>query len=236
MKAKYANLDMVIHVAEKLGSLLEKVVFLGGSATGLLISDSAILDVRMTQDVDVIVEAATWLEYNRLEKELLHRGFTQDTSEGAPICRWLIDGHMIDFMPISAEILGFSNIWYASALQYSETIEVSPGLTIRLVTAPYFVATKIEAFRGRGNNDFRASHDLEDIITLIDGRKELLAEIRSTPADLRQFLADSFRGFLSTPEFIESISGHLLPDKASQGRLHLIMQRITQITENLIEE
>ncbi len=236
MKAKYDNIEMVIYVAKKLDTLLEKVVFLGGSATGLLISDLAIPDVRMTQDVDVIVEAATWLEYNRLEKELLQRGFIQDTSEGAPICRWLIDGYMVDFMPISAEILGFSNLWYAPALQSSETIEVSPGLAIRLVTAPYFVATKIEAFRGRGNNDYRASHDLEDIITLIDGRKELLAEIRSTPSDLRQFLADAFSGFLASSEFVESVSGHLLPDKASQGRLTLIMRRITQIAENLTEE
>ena len=86
MKAKYNNLEMILHVARKLGNLLEKVVFLGGSATGLLITDPAAPDVRMTQDVDVIVEAATWIEYHRLEQELLQRGFVQDTSDGAPIC------------------------------------------------------------------------------------------------------------------------------------------------------
>lgn len=236
MKYKYNNLKMVLYVARKLGSLLEKFVFLGGSATGLLISDPAAPDVRMTQDVDVIVEAATWLEYHQLEQELIQRGFAQDTSEGAPICRWLIDGFIVDVMPVTEEILGFSNIWYGPALRYSELREVAPELTIRLVTAPYFLATKIEAFRGRGNGDYLASHDLEDIITLIDGRKELLGEIRTTPTDLRVFLADTFRDLLANSEFIESISGHLLPDKASQGRLTLVMQRITQIAENLIEE
>ncbi|MBV5350524.1 hypothetical protein JZU71_05250, partial [bacterium] len=75
MKAKYDNLEMVLHVARKFGDLLDKVVFLGGSATGLLISDPAAPDVRITQDVDVIVEAATWIEYHRLEQELLNRGF-----------------------------------------------------------------------------------------------------------------------------------------------------------------
>ena len=236
MKAKYNNLEMVLYVARKLGNLLEKVVFLGGSATGLLISDPAAPDVRMTQDVDVIVEAATWLEYHQLEQELIQRGFAQDTSDGAPICRWLIDGFIVDVMPVSEEILGFSNIWYGPALQYSELREVAPELTIRLVTAPYFLATKIEAFCGRGNADYLASHDLEDMITLIDGRKELLGEIKTTPTDLRKFLADTFRDFLANSEFVESISGHLLPDKASQGRLTLVMQRITQIAENLIEE
>jgi hypothetical protein len=77
MKAKHDNLEMVLYVARKLGNLLEEVVFLGGSATGLLISDPAVPDVRMTQDVDVIVEAATRIEYHRLEQKLLHKGFVQ---------------------------------------------------------------------------------------------------------------------------------------------------------------
>jgi len=41
---------------------------------------------------------------------------------------------------------------------------------IRVVTAPYFFATKIEAFKDRRRRDFWASHDLEDLIFLIDGR------------------------------------------------------------------
>jgi predicted nucleotidyltransferase len=230
MKAKYNNLEMIVHVARKLGNLLERFVFLGGSATGLLITDPAAPDVRMTQDVDVIVEAATWIEYNRLEQELLQRGFIQETSDGAPICRWRIDGVIVDVMPVSEEILGFSNRWYGPALLHSVTREVAPELTIRLVTAPYFLATKIEAFHGRGNSDYQSSHDLEDMITLIDGRKELLDEIRTSPADLRKFLADTFRDFLAKVEFVECLSGHLLPDKASQGRLPLVMRRLDEIS------
>ena len=233
MKAKYDNLEMVLHVAKRFGSLLEKVVFLGGSATGLLITDPAAPDVRMTQDVDVIVEAATWIEYHRLEKELLNKGFVQDTSEGAPVCRWRVDGVIVDVMPVSEEILGFSNRWYGPALQNSVMREMAPGLTIRLVTAPYFLATKIEAFHGRGKGDYLASHDLEDMITLIDGRKELLGEIMTAPADLRGFLADTFSGFLANSDFVECISGHLLPDKASQGRLPLIMQRMNRIVAGI---
>jgi len=233
MKAKYDNLEMVLHVAKRFGSLLEKVVFLGGSATGLLITDPAAPDVRMTQDVDVIVEAATWIEYHRLEKELLNKGFVQDTSEDAPVCRWRVDGVIVDVMPVSEEILGFSNRWYGPALQNSVMRKMAPGLTIRLVTAPYFLATKIEAFHGRGKGDYLASHDLEDMITLIDGRKELLGEIMTAPADLRSFLADTFSGFLANSDFVECISGHLLPDKASQGRLPLIMQRMNSIVAGI---
>jgi predicted nucleotidyltransferase len=233
MKEKYDNLEMVLHVAKRFDTLLEKVVFLGGSATGLLITDPAAPDVRMTQDVDVIVEAATWIEYHRLEQELLNKGFVQDISEGAPICRWRVDGVIVDVMPVSEEILGFSNRWYSPAMQNSVLRELAPGQTIRLVAAPYFLATKIEAFHGRGNGDYLASHDLEDMITLIDGRKELLSEIMAAPANLRSFLADTFRCFLANPDFVECISGHLLPDKASQGRLPLVMQRMNSIAEGI---
>ena len=236
MKTTYDNLEMVLHVARKFGTLLEKVVFLGGSATGLLISDPAAPDVRITQDVDVIVEAATWMEYHRLERELLQRGFVQDASEGAPVCRWRVDGIIVDVMPVSEEILGFSNRWYGPALQNSVKREITQELTIRLVTAPYFLATKIEAFRGRGNGDYLASHDLEDMITLIDGRKELLSEIINAPSDLRIFLAETFRDFLANSAFVECISGHLLPDKASQWRLPLVMRRMNQIAENMIKK
>jgi len=236
VKATYDNLEMVLHVARKFGNLLEKVVFLGGSATGLLISDPAAADVRMTQDVDVIVEAATWIEYHHLEQELLAKGFVPDSSEGSPVCRWQVDGVIVDVMPISEEILGFSNRWYGPALHHAVTRVVAPDLAIRLVTAPYFLATKIEAFYGRGNGDYRSSHDQEDMITLIDGRQELLDEIKNSPLDLRRFLAATFQIFLANSVFVESISGHLLPDKASQGRLPLVMRRMQQIVDNMAEE
>lgn len=46
--------------------------------------------------------------------------------------------------------------------------------------APYFCATKLEAFGGRGKNDYLASHDLEDLITVVDGRPELLEDHKWT--------------------------------------------------------
>jgi len=59
-------------------------------------------------------------------------------------------------------------------------------LAIKLVSSPYFLATKIEAFTGRGGGDYQASHDLEDIITLLDGRPEIVAEIGAAPRDLKE--------------------------------------------------
>lgn len=77
---------------------------------------------------------------------------------------------MLDVMPLDEKVLGFTNIWYRPAINTVEEHEILPGMTIKVISAPYFCATKLEAFKGRGAGDYLASHDLEDIITVIDGR------------------------------------------------------------------
>jgi hypothetical protein len=52
------------------------------------------------------------------------------------------------------------------------------GSDVHLITAVNFVATKLEAFHGRGANDVTLSHDLEDIVAVIDGRSEIVTNSR----------------------------------------------------------
>lgn len=158
-RAVNANLSMIRHVASRLGHLRERVVFLGGAASALLITDDAVPDVRVTVDVDVIVEIASRGDYYRLAESLRAAGFSEDSREGAPVCRWLVEGIAVDVMPTDAEILGFSNQWYQQALENSVVRQISEDMAIRLVTAPYFLATKIDAFHNRGAEDYIASHD-----------------------------------------------------------------------------
>ena len=222
---------MIRHVARRLGDLRERMVFLGGAATVLLITDTATPDVRVTTDVDVIVETATKVEYYRLAELLRSLGFKEDHDEGAPVCRWRVDGIAVDVMPTDTEILGFSNLWYSQALQHATMTEVAEGMTIRVVTGPYFLATKIEAFYSRGKGDFMASHDMEDIVTLLDGRPELAEEVKVAPEGVRGFLAESFGDFLQKRDFLESLPGYLLPDSASQRRIPLLIERIQALAE-----
>jgi predicted nucleotidyltransferase len=223
------NLRMIITVARRLGDLREKVVFLGGCATGLFITDPAMPEVRATQDVDIIVEVASRITYYQLEELLRLRGFKQDMSESAPVCRWLVDRIKVDVMPTQEEILGFSNRWYLPAIQNSDQLQLEKDLAIKLVSPPYFLATKIEAFDGRGGGDYLASHDMEDIITLLDGRPEIVAEIGNAPNGLKDFLSRTFRKLLVDEEFREALPGHLLPDRASQARLPLLIKRLQEI-------
>jgi hypothetical protein len=150
-------------------------------------------------------------------------------SEGAPVCRWLVDAIKVDVMPTQEDVLGFTNRWYLPAIRNAVQVEIEQGITIQLVTAPYFLATKIEAFEGRGNGDYMASHDLEDIVAVLDGRPEITSEIRRSPDDLQRFLSDKFRMLLTKEDFLNALPGHMPPDRASQARLPKLTKQLKEI-------
>ncbi|MGD1024080.1 MAG: hypothetical protein ABR880_14940 [Candidatus Sulfotelmatobacter sp.] len=222
------NLNQLILAATRLEPLLDWIAFVGGCVTGLLVTDTGAAPVRGTIDVDVIVEAASYAQFTVLEEHLRRLGFHEYRAEGAPICRWAHGDLILDFMPTDPSILGFSNRWYGPALATAQKV-LADKYEIRVITAPYFLATKLEAFRGRGKNDFRMSHDLEDIVTVIDGRAELMEEVRHARADVQKYLSDEFGDLLSNRDFLEALPGHLLPDAASQQRLELVRRRMSQL-------
>lgn len=228
---KQGNVEMVASVARSLGSLLDKVVFLGGATTSLLITDPAAPEIRGTLDVDVIVEIGSRTAYHKFGDKLVGLGFSHDTEEGAPICRWRIGEIKLDVMPTDAGIIGFSNRWYPEAMATARTAHLHDDLIIRIVSPPCFLATKMEAFRNRGGDDHAASHDVEDIVALLDGRAEIVAEVRAANHELRSYLTNGFRALMEDRRFTESISGHLPPDAASQARVQIVRSRLEQIAD-----
>jgi hypothetical protein len=231
MKQHSIHIEMIKQVAERLGPVRPKVVFLGGSATGFHITDKAEPEIRATKDVDIIIDVASRVEFHQLEKKLRELGFIQKMQKEDPICRWYISDIIVDVMPTDENILGFSNRWYLAAIKNSVTIELAPKLEIQIVTAPYFLGTKLDAFFGRGRGDYLTSHDMEDIINLINGRVEILKDIQNSESDLKDFIINSLQGFLADELFLEALPGHLLPDQASQGRRSIILERIKKIVE-----
>jgi predicted nucleotidyltransferase len=181
------NAGLILLAAKKLVPLLDRIAFVGGCAAGLLITDPGAAPVRPTIDVDAMVAIASYIELMTLEDLLRQLGFDQPHVEGAPLCRWVHGDLILDMMPTDSKILGFSNRWYQQALEYAEIAEVG-DYRIRLISAPYFLATKLDAFHGRGQFDYRTSRDLEDIVTVIDGRPEIVAELQLAPASLQQYL------------------------------------------------
>jgi hypothetical protein len=224
------NRAMTEAIARLLGPMLPEFVFVGGCATGLLMTDPASAPARVTRDVDLIVEVASYWEYSELGERLRLIGLQEDTSEGAPLCRWKLGDIVLDLMPTSGSILGFTNRWYPLAVREPAALELAPGVEIRIVRGPLFLATKMEAFHGRGRKDFAGSSDLEDVIALLDGRAELGGEVAEAPPSIREYLTAEFAELLRSEEFLSALHGHFLPDAVSQKRVEMVVQRMNAIT------
>jgi hypothetical protein len=226
---------MLYAVADLLGDLRERLVFLGGAVRGLLVTDPAVEGTRPTDDVDVIVEVAGLPGYYELASELRSRGWTEDTVDpDAPICRFKFGPHKLDVMATDPAVLGFSNDWYRHAIATATRTEIrfpaKPPLSIRLITAPSFVATKLCSFASRGKGQFEHL-DLEDIMALIDGRPTLLAEIEAEQAELRTYVADQFSS-LTACGLDDKLRWFLTGDATGDARLPYVSTVCRRLARN----
>lgn len=222
------NYAQFVSAVTKLESLLDQIVFVGGCVIGLLLTDPGAAPVRTTLDVDAIVEISSYTEFRVLEDRLRRLGFRESHTEGAPVCRWTHEELVFDLMPTNPSILGFSNRWYLPALQCAQQIRVA-NRDPKVITAPYFLATKLEAFHGRGRGAYPMSRDLEDMVAVLDGRREVVDEVRQSAPQLRRYLSDEFVSLLATSDFLDALPGYLLPDAASQERLRIVLDRIRSL-------
>lgn len=228
------NVMLLEIVAQHLGAdLLEQFVFVGGAVAGLLITDPAMPSIRPTEDVDLVVQATVLREYHAAEAALKAQGFVQDMSADAPICRWRISNWSVDVMPMEKSVLGFANRWYPLAVATSQPFTLPSGKVIKLIIAPVFVATKLEAFADRGKGDFLFSHDLGDMIAIVDGRDRLLEECRQAAPELKAYLQFKFAELIGNSAFRQALSGHLPPDAASQARLPSLERSLNELA-NLV--
>jgi len=230
-RSQNPNILILTLAVDKLGELADEMVFLGGCATGLLITDPAAPPIRVTKDVDAIVQVVSRADYYRLSDKLRAKGFKEDISDDAPICRWVSDQVILDVMPTDIQILGFGNRWYVPAVEHAVNIQLPSGKTIRMVSTPYFLITKLEAFDGRGRGDYLGSHDIEDLIAVLDGRPSIVDEVELAESKLVKELSDRFKGLLQDNRFIESVSGHLLPDVTSPVRTGVVLDVMKRISE-----
>lgn len=224
----HPNLALLLKVADTLGPLCEELVFTGGCVTGLLITDPAAPPARPTFDVDVIAELASLSRYYELGERLRQRGFVESAEDGV-ICRWRHAVHarlILDVMPSRADVMGFGNRWYEEALSHAQERREA-GMTLRHVSAPYFLATKIEAFHDRGRGDFLASHDFEDLLAVLDGRLEIDREMMAATPTLQASLYRHFAEWLGNPAFAAALPGHLEP-----GRDRLLLARLRTMVGN----
>ena len=218
-ESNLANLELV---SVTLGKLLPKVTFVGGATTVLLVDEPAHFGIRRTDDVDVVVNVATLMQYEKFGMELRNLGFKEDID--GPICRWKLEGELgkvkLDVVPVEKHILGFSNIWYAEAVTHSDCYTLPSGSEINVITPAYFLATKFEAFSDRGRGNY-FSHDLEDIVFVMENRSDFISELSNCAMHLKSYLAEKAL-MLMNDNFYNVLPGLLNnPDSAEMVRKNL---------------
>jgi len=224
------NIRNIELVARALGDLRDELVLVGGCAVSLLIDAPTAPPPRVTYDVDLAVEVAMLREYHALERRFERLGFVRDLSPQAPICRWRIGEIEVDLMPTEDSVLGFSNRWYSEAVVSAGALTLPSGTVIKLISAPAFLATKFEAFLTRGNADMLASHDFEDIINVVEGRRSIEQDIRAASPALRAYLVERFTQVQSAPDYANVLPGLVAYDALHAQRVAAVKSGIAAIT------
>lgn len=219
------NIDAVEQVTAALGNLMEELVLVGGCAVGLLVSDRATAPIRATVDVDLVAEVVSLAGYYELGDKLKAVGFSE---YGDPTCRWVSGRLIVDVMPTANTPLSLTNPWYAAAAKNALPVVLTSGRSIRLISAPYFLATKLIAFRDRGHGDY-SHHDMEDIITIVNGRPEIVDEVRNAEDDVREFLRGEIEDLIFDAQFIDQLPWLFNPDENSQARVPTVLERLRKL-------
>jgi predicted nucleotidyltransferase len=178
-----------------------------------LYADRVAPETRPTEDVDIVVKIATRLEYAKLEGQLRKIGFENDTNASF-VGRFLLQGIILDVMPIDETILGFSSRWYKEGFDRAIEYNIDDRHRVKIFSAPYFMASKLEAFNDRGNNDGRTSEDFEDIVFILENRSVIWNEMKASDENARDYLLGQFKKLYKNPyieEWIDSHSNYFSP-------------------------
>lgn len=213
------NIIRIKAVYTALEELAKEVVFVGG-ATVSLYAERPTEEIRPTDDVDILMELMNYSGYAAIEEKLRLKGFVNDVESGL-ICRYRVHGIIVDVMPTGENVLGFSNRWYPEGYKNAIEVHLDGNYYIRIFQPAWFIASKLEAFRDRGENDGRMSSDFEDIVFILNNRRSIWEEMDNTPPPLNEYLQQQFQELLAKEHIYEWIGAHL--DHSEQRRVTYIM-------------
>ena len=220
------NIHAIALIAKALAELKDKIVFVGGAVISLYANTESDEEVRETFDIDITsIEVVNYNKYCQLLNRLYELGFYPD-SESKVICRLRYKGIQVDVMTPEEIGIGPTNKWYKGGFKDLIKKDVE-GEEIQILSSPYYLATKFEAFNNRGK-DYRSSHDFEDIIYVLDNRKVVVDEIKSSDRTIQQFLINEFQKIDSNIYAEEILTMHLSPNTVEE-RFPIIKEKIKQI-------
>ncbi|MCB4792225.1 MAG: hypothetical protein LHV68_10120 [Elusimicrobia bacterium] len=224
MNSDFDHVISMLETAEEaLRPLINKVVFTGGVIVPLYAPQYK-EEIRLTEDVDVVIEVTGRIAYSRLESKLRKLGLKNDRFSKV-ICRWSYNDVVIDVMPTDEKILGFTNIWYEQGMERSVKYVLPSKHYINMFALPYLISSKLEAFNNRAKGDYRFSKDMEDIIFLISYSD--IKELFNADKDVREYIASEFKRHIKNLDFVEVLSGYF--HKEQRPRVKNVMDFINKM-------
>ena len=149
----------------------------------------------------------------------------QTIADNTPPFRWFWNRLQLDLVPVDAHVLGFANRWYRPGFAAAVSTALGGGVSLRHLDAPHFLATKFEAYNDRGGRDIHLSHDLDDIVTVIDGRAELAHELEQADAAVRVHVVAQMQVLLAHTELPNALPGIV----AQPIRAGVVLERLQRI-------
>ena len=225
MKNRVINIAVVAEIAEALKELKDQVIFVGGSVVSLYADDPAADDIRPTADIDITIKLMNQSNYLQMQKHLSDLGFKLDVT-GHSVCSYKYKDIPVDIMSTEDMPLMPSTKWFKLGLATLQTVKAN-NIDIQILSAPYFLATKFKAFNDRGI-DYRTSHDIEDVIYVLDNNIDIVNQINQADTKVREFIKSEFQKIIDNDALEEIIAAHVHPLVIEQ-RQAIIMDKLTQI-------
>lgn len=222
------NLELLRRVATRLEPLLTDLVFVGGAVIELYVSTPVTDAIRPTQDADVVCEVTGTGAYREVCSRIEALGFSQSATHADPPFRWRCEGDLLDVLPTDGSVLGFENRWFGPGAAVAVRHRLAADLEIRLLPAPYLLASKLEAYADRGRDDPYGSDDFEDIVVLLASRPEIVEETAAAPKELRDWLAERLDAAFPRERAIEFVASHLQLT-TNPGLDDLLLERIERL-------
>lgn len=215
VKNQTINLAVVESVALALEELKNEVMFVGGAVVSVYVTDEGAEQPRPTKDIDISVQVSSYQQMENLREKLASKGI-YPSPESTVMYRYKYEDIQIDFIPWDTTPLGPTNSWLKPGFDHAESVTIGK-IEIKVLTVPYYLATKWEAYKSRGS-DPRTSHDFEDIIYVLDNNLNVVDSITYANEDVVSELCQMANEILSMASMEECIECHINPYTAEQRR------------------
>lgn len=225
MENRTINIAVVAEVAEALQDIKDQMVFVGGAVVSLYTDDPAADEIRPTKDINITLHIVNLSHWAKVQEQLAALGFHPDPF-GHAICSYKYKDIPVDIMATEDGPIGPANRWYKIGFE-NLWIAKAKNQDINILSAPCFLATKFEAFNNRGN-DYRTSHDIEDVIYVLDNRIQIVEEIAKDDSRISVFVKKQLQDIIRKGILQEVLMAHIHPIMLEE-RMPIVEEKITQI-------